>query len=564
MADYAIVKLRMRAVIDGRDFGLVQFASTFALNQIPVASLTLPIGRNLANDQLLPIHEAVEKFNIQLPVKVYMTATVTDREGATVSLPNGKEILVFDGDLVGTGWQRMSDSAGFTFHALHWLARLDYSSAVSASSHPGNPADWTYPSIFRALGLGADAQAGVEQADPAWIPMINASAVTTASLTDIWGKVIHPWMVKVSKDDPFDRNMVPGPIQPDPLIQDAISRIGPNPDGVPLDLETSGGDADRIAGAIRRTLQRESGASWINNTLWGKLIGDWAPSYLFSVVPRVSDALIVPFTGPLRGQEWATIRNSSYHQTTLQGQLHRVLRAVGIVTPVSSGTGADGGLGQIVASRGGCAGFYRPNGVNTGVVLLKDAPRWLSDTMREYDFVAPATGAGREVINTDVDIALAGAIITTSTDPVVIAATAAANAAAGSNRLGAAQTSVRRIMDRYAQQLYCLEALKGRMGELSGKLRFDIAPGSTVAIDAGRLVNVPAAQDGLAKKLYAQVMQVAYIANAETKLAGTAITVTHQRTERENSNDSTSIDRPPLYKRPWFGAAMIPGVTPEL
>jgi hypothetical protein len=104
--------------------------------------------------------------------------------------------------------------------------------------------------------------------------------------------------------------------------------------------------------------------------------------------------------------------------------------------------------------------------------------------------------------------------------------------------------------------------LKGRIGEVSGKLRFDIAPGSSVRVETGRAKNIPAADDQLAQNMYATVMQVSYLVNAEAGQAGTAFTLAHVRTESENKADATSVEKPPMYKRAWRGAPMIKGLKP--
>jgi hypothetical protein len=318
--------------------------------------------------------------------------------------------------------------------------------------------------------------------------------------------------------------------------------MGPNPEGVPLQLAEIGEEAGAIRDAILDALQNESATSWVNTTLWGKLIGDWAAMYEFAVVPRVEDALIVPFTGGLR-EHWATIGLDDYRPANFNGQSNRVLRALGVVHPVGWQTGAPPGSGNGDASMSGLAGLFVASDITDGVVLIKDAPAWLSAALPGANGT-PSTGSDGETVSTANDGRDAGV----------------ANAAV---QLPNIMNAARPLLDKYAQQYYAMEALKGRIGELSGKLRFDIAPGSNVAIHTASAKNIRPGADRLARVLYATVVGVTYHVSADPPAAGTAFTLAHIRTTKENKLDATSVKGPPLYQKAWLGASLLANLTPE-
>ena len=539
MSRHAVIKIKLRAVIDGVNYNdVVQYTSAWALNSIPVASLLLAVGRNVRDDQLATIHNTAKTLVTRLKAEVFLYTEVIDTEQATAGVPNKSEVKIFEGRIVGSGWQRSESGAHFTLHLMHWLGDLNNGSSVSASLHPGSPGDLSYPAVFPAIGLTAIDPSTSPL--PAWVPTLSSSSVNIESFTDMWGNILLPWLQAIAADDPYDRAENAAGAGGDPDTIAALNRIGPNDDdGAPLELDLRGATGTILADSMRAALINETGGNWINTTLWGKLIGDWAPAYWFSVVPRVEDTLIVPFTGGLQGEPWAVIGDEDYGFADLNSQLHQLLRAVGIAFPIQTATSFDMNVGLPQAVRGGLLGIYRPDTVERGMVLLKDAPKWLCDPMAVYMLSLYAEGIDGTPIGTAVDQAGVGGPAKPDRKP------------------DDGIEDLKGVASAYAEQWYVLEALKGRSGEIAGKLRFDIAPGSNVLVVAGGSRNVPRAQE-VSENIYATVMQVSYVINAEAQKAGTAFSLAHIRSEKENTTPGTSIDKPPLYKKPWRGAKLVP------
>jgi hypothetical protein len=283
----------------------------------------------------------------------------------------------------------------------------------------------------------------------------------------------------------------------------------------------------------------ESGGNWVNTTLWGKIIGEWAPAYWFAVCPRIEDALGVPFAGGLQGAPWAVIGGDDYVSCELNASMPQVLRGVGILHSAMYVTGADLGASKAPIDAGGLAGWYSPPGVEKGLILFKDCPKWLAvaDFPQLRSFTAE--GIGEQPIKTALDPKGAGA---------------PANPAQNQ----AAAQVFDDITALYAKHWYTLEALKGRVGELAGKLRFDIAPGSNIKVEAAGERNSNAVPP-LQEDMFATVTQVSCVINAESRQAGTAFTLAHIRTGAENRAAATSTAKPPLYLEAWPGAALLTG-----
>jgi hypothetical protein len=112
------------------------------------------------------------------------------------------------------------------------------------------------------------------------------------------------------------------------------------------------------------------------------------------------------------------------------------------------------------------------------------------------------------------------------------------------------------LMNAYAQVLYAYEVLKAREGDLSGKLRFDIAPGSSIKIE-GCGEKFLGLSDDFGDAMFASVLQVDFIIDCETPRASTSFHIAHIRGSDENRLPGTSVERHPLWETVWDGAPLI-------
>lgn len=538
MSSHAIIKIKkLRAVINGLSFeDVVQYTASWTLNSIPMASILVAVGRDVEFGSLATIHHIAKTLKIQQKAEIYLLAEVTDTEKATPGVSD-IEIKLFDGKVVGTGWQRTDSGAHFSISLLHWLGDLNNASMMSASLHPGSAGDLAYPAVFTSFG--ASNKIPESSPVPAWVPEVSSSDVNIDSFSNIWDNIFLKWMNFLAATDPIDRSERNANRKGNPDTLAALARMKTNADGQPLALDLHGGEAATFSDTIRAAMINESGTNWINTTFWGKIIGDWAPAYLFSVVPRVDDALVVPFTGGLQGEPWAVIGTEDYNFADMNAQLLQVLRGVGIVFPIATSSGYDLNLQTPQASRSGLMGVFQPDGMESGMMLYKDAPKWLSIHEMIHNMSASAEGIFDTTIGTAMDELDTGG---------------AQNPA---RKIDNSISLLTNVASAYAHQLYVLESLKGRTGEVAGKLRFDIAPGSNVKVIAGGSKHIPGAKD-LAEDIYATVVQVSYIINAENQRAGTGYSLAHIRTEAENKSASTSVAKPPLYQNGWRGAKLVP------
>lgn len=183
-------------------------------------------------------------------------------------------------------------------------------------------------------------------------------------------------------------------------------------------------------------------------------------------------------------------------------------------------------------------GFYPPRNLQKnkrrGLKLIKEPPAWMTSIFPGPAYSGRSTGVGADGKDTcspaDGDQTLQQGLL--GADEVNI------------------EVQQSQALIRFAEHWFKTEVLYQRHGEMSGKLRFDIAPGSIVGIETADY------DLGMHDTLYATVTQVSFAINAEQATAGTSFSLAHIRSSDENQEETLVRDRPPLYLSPWKGAPL--------
>ena len=328
----------------------------------------------------------------------------------------------------------------------------------------------------------------------------------------------------------------------------ALSALKQFEKGVTLELDAAGIDVTHtialaIANEIACSTQDPSKntnhlSAMAHTTFWDKLIGDLCPTYMFAIIPTVETAIAVPFIPGLQkvfnpGKDACTFMARDYEEVDVQSALPRVLRGMGIFT--GQGFRFDGILANNGWTQASIGGYFE--GQTTGMVMLTDAPSWLSEVVVPDQYSNVSTGAGGTVKNTAIHPA-AGPPQPPGVDPKTL------------------RNQTKNILDRWAQARYANEILKDRSAMIGGAVRYDIAPGSTVSLE-GVLNNFITGKNGLGETRYASVIQVTNFFNAMQPAAGTSYQLAYVRNSAENKAKATSLPRHPLYKTVWTGSQLI-------
>jgi hypothetical protein len=276
-----------------------------------------------------------------------------------------------------------------------------------------------------------------------------------------------------------------------------------------------------------------SGISY--SSFWSKLVGEVGASFLFGISPSIEFANVFPYFGGL-SRSWRTIYADEYNYASFNATAANLIESVNIFYSQQSAsnvsTGGDNGERNPPVNCYRPWGVYPPEGKRDlrGQILMRDPPIWLANSSPQ------ALNSPGSALSPGID---------------------GHKAQDGSGELkapgpGEAEKNIQQsgILTRFAEHFYKSAILSQRSGELSGKLRFDIAPGSTVMIEA------PDTDLGGAHSMYATVTQVSYVINAEQHAAGTSFSFMNVRTAVENRNALLTKAVPPLYTAGWRGGPL--------
>lgn len=545
MAKTVYSQFQLETEIDGQVFETVQVTMNYPLNEIPSASVTLAVGRDVrAVSQQATIHQAANSLRTFLPAKIFLTPIGDIDEG--VPWPGGRQ-MIFDGYLAGLGYRRSNNRLYATANLIHWLSDLGASSALSATSHPSNPLMYHDGATTRLVTKPVEGEPdpSTSEGPPIFLTShLGAKIVTKTTISqDLWESALKKFFIAITEQNfmAFDEAHRLG-INPrtndgakaalQKMISDSTARLTLKPTD---DTVVNG----RIATAIVEGFFSPTPAEYANTTLWHKLM-ELSASLNFAIVPRVDTALVVPFMPCLREAHTEILLDS--HDFLDQSLLiPRPLRAVAIYG--GKGLPSDNppvSAEELATSEFG--GKFEPaeNKDRKGVVLIRRGPFWLSGIVESDIIVTQSTGVEESA-------------------PVNHSGQQSSSPAKGKKdglTKTEAITKSSRAWARYAQAVYYTEVLRGRVGQFSGKVRFDVAPGSTVRIEAasGKFQ----VEDQLAESIFACVTGVSMGFNAEGSQAGTGFQLAFIRTEKENESESFSTERHPLYGTAWKGADLVP------
>ena len=561
MTDVLRAEFDLSLFLDGLgEFKVAQFSSDFSFNQIPRAMCVLATGR-LASDGQTPakIHANLDAFVHMMKAEVRLRPS--GEWNNELDWPE-EETRIFDGRLLGTGFQKISGKVQFVVYLTHWLADMNFSSSLSSNSHPSNPSQYTFSAVVESLiksGLAGGKPYLLSQTAEA--DSINFQTVRE----DLWARALKPLFcalaeekhVRISGELAQCVQLVAGNNeQALSALKRIEGEIGAGDAGEQCSLERScftpalsmefGDDADaipqEIADAISQTIRRQTIESFAQSTLWGKLVGTIGPQFMFSVVPLVERALVVPFMPGIRQTYCKVISSGDYNHIDLPAELKRPIRAVAIYNGKEMITNLVGG-GQSSVRIAGVGGCFAPDdATDQGMIYFQRGPSWLDNI--------PSSG-----ISAGNTLGINGRI------PASTVTTPRANKDDGlkGGDVDREQrvTSALELYNGYAHALFVIEALRGRTGILSGKLRFDISPCSNVKIFGTTEKFLSKEEDLQGRTIIGTVLRVSTVIDAEASRAGTAFQLGYVRTEQENRDDKTSVDNHPLYTTRFLGAPMV-------
>jgi len=540
---YVTSRFKLTATIGGITFNdIVSFSSTFGLNTIPIASMVVATGYEVSSGEPATIHSAKEQ--LKAGDEAVVTLTIINSDGATNMMESGT-MTIFRGKFAGIGYKRSYNSASYTIHLIHWLDNLNHGSMVNGNWFPGAPYDMAQNAGYYALSA-TEGDAGYKYSPLPAIDMAGEIVNGRNISADFWGLVLKPifekiiaWPLPRYQSDTKQNSAE----QMAPVL-DALTRMsasGPGKDWyAPLSLNLAGLSSSNVGTAVKSAITKDALDSFAYTTMWNKLVGDYAPQFFFAISPAVDFALAVPFFAGLK-LPYKRITAAEYNYADLNASMLQQLESVDVFYSVNGDSGYSIGGTSNNTGRPSFKlplGFYPPGDLQNkrGFKMLKEPPGWMTNIFPATKVAGRATG-----------------VLDNTAKTVTNPAEGSSDPPPGYNLPEKYQVEQQKsdACMRLAEHWYKTEVLSQRYGEMSGKLRFDIAPGSVVAIETAPTALEPY------DLLFATVTQVAFAIDAERAAAGTSFTLAHIRTSTENDDPTLTSEQSPLYaKSVWKGAPL--------
>jgi hypothetical protein len=514
---------------------LVAVSMTFQENRIPSCNITLAVGESPQAGKMkkASAHEFASKLMRRDTVKVY--ADLRGNQAINMPWGLGNNTLIFEGYVSRPAYNMSFGAAGVNIELTHWLSDLACTDKM------------TYllsPACARAFTRGA-----VTQGQTGGIAMLNGKHVLEApnAHENVWAAIKKTFeaLAEMEHMNPLTAKGLEADNQyskPNKVMLRALKKMDLG-ETMPLTIDLKSVEYQQFVsgGLIAAVVDRTTG-----NSCWETLVNGLAPDFSFSVIPLISTATCAPVVYSCQGTH-KTVKANEYWQIGLNSEVRalpiKTVRLYGESTNETGGIAADVmALNRPLGSADLTIADPTNQYIADGQVSVVQAPKWLH--------------------------AYAHAINAKSSTPSDGARPSAGNPLprAGTPGLRSAQAIYQEMTEdeshgignRLAQCILSTECLRNRMGDIRGRLRFDIAPGSSIEIGiVGK--NVPFYGQG-GNTMYGHVFGVVIEINSGDRTASTTLQLSHMRTAQEQKTLLPVVQaRHPLYNEMWLGTSLLDG-----
>jgi len=520
--NYYHVKWSAYAEINDERVDISQFEITYQLDQIPQAIFFPVVGRDPRSGKVAKALETLLDAQPFSSVRIYMkgeTEEDSPEAPAEPGFPYGENVKIFEGYYQGVSYRSGRTPAGGAVTvagiASGWLLGLLGTSTQTNLNTVKGPG-----------GFAEVANVGNEEnVNPnALFNLSNAFTVTAdKAVTDLWREFIKPLFVALT-----DTETVWGD-DDNQSAQEALERMDDDAafeDDLTLSFGNVKGDVpEKILGNwLGANVAKRAYDEWRKGSIWSAL-QTMASDFTFRIVPLIDTATCAPVFGALGGDAYMIIKPDEYHAVSMDFQTPELVTKLVVISRVAAQLGGftkQGVTGTIVGQASAEDAWAGPGVYVKGKIIKIDAPMWLATEPLIGEITRNSLGKDQMAIPDAVNPDAFKIIPDTAEDYSEIY----------DNYL----TSV--TGDAYAKVMLLNFMLFTRQGSISGRLRLDISPGSTIAVEViggGKF----SGGDSEPKYVYGLVDKVVLMMNAGgeggTGIAGTTFSMTNVRTGQEHT-----------------------------
>lgn len=523
--------------VNGTELIASQFSMSYGLNSIPTATALIALGRDARTGQRSAVHGVIGQIKQMAPVIVKLVGTLRDWDTNKTQWPRGDHIL-FLGYVSGIAYRRSLGRVSLVLNMVNKLVDLSMSAAGSADVVPGAINDIMLSSTYRGAGGEISATAGGK-----FIGQLpdDISQDFSEGLLKVVEHLCEQNQLQTHKAwcggdqgvaaTERDNSMALNVIKSSGLWRGIHNLEGTDEycKAYPLQITPRG------SSFVSDWVGRRVAASLAGDSIWSMLIGSLLPSFGLYLIPISTEAYLAPII-PMSRLIGKTIKANEYVDFNMKMMSQRPLYGVGIFASYNLATVEKDGDGKLCVGATYTARSSQGE-TNDGMWMFTQAPGWM-DGWVNYD--PKVTDGNPDVV----------AMMNQPSHDAAGVETEAVNRSPSNEVDGWNAT-----MAQYARMLYASNSLRGREGSLVGKLRFDIAPGTTLRLEAkGDNTNLP---DDLAASMVGLVASVTVTINAEQASATTSFKLTNLRTLFENADDRMSMSNHPFFPAHFNYAPLV-------
>jgi hypothetical protein len=532
---------------------LQQVALSYQLNAIPIALCQLAVGRHLPTNEISPVHKLLDQLAVRRKIQIWFRPQGS--YSRDIEWPE-EPTNIFEGYITGfnpsvqLGPEGVQGAATIQLWATDTMADLSFSPILSGILHPNSIIDYAFNALMGSKFISLGERPAI---------LGNASllypVLMKGDTKDFWAEIIKPLLffiiVNNEKERPPQLLCLEDLLDSDrafgvPPILQALRRLeGPlkvNLDTVSDKIKSQVGDAssdysrwydglrlkeglDTIRSEMQQILIDIPVKEAVQRSAWDLLV-EMASMFEFSIIPRRDSFIIGPVGLGLATPYQKKIKAEDQSSIAATSSVERMLRAVIMMTRSGMLTYVDNP--DITTLKSYQCYVSKDERKKTGLVLAIPAPLWLSRVA-----FAPLSASN----------------INSSIKP----GTATASASSPSKQ------SVQELAEQYTHLVYIRETLRPRSLVVScPKVRFDIAPGSTVVIEGigERLAGKRDPKTRLVQDFIGLVVQVSIALNSTLQQASTGFTMNFVRPLDSDDKDLVMAS-PVLYEKFFAGAPII-------
>jgi len=499
--------------ITGMQVDVSAFHVRYALNDIPTATVRIPLGREILTGEVSPGYTLLSQAPYRIPVFLFFNVgSFTPPNLPYISHGN---YLLFAGYVSQVTYTTAFGREELVVKLDHWLSDLNFSSTLISGVNPENAK--SLKSILRLTLSGAGSSLNF-----APMGLIQNIVNPNYAIGNLWAGAIFPFMSFLIGANRINSAMLQFNDTPNRDAARALFswRFSYLPLSVPIEA------ALRIIDHIYSFIDvrpEDTLTSLAGVTLWQKLL-EFAQKFLFFIVPH-----------PLFYRAEPVVLGLSNFGCTVWG--HEILainfnlkrpqvpiKATWIFTDLRplAGSALDNPSESTIPIIGG--GFITPE-FPYGSVSLYGAPDFLANAYEPSAYTR---------------LAVASYKVCRSRNPI------ARNIALG-NYFAALTSGHLSTLDKYAHYLYIAEQLSGRTATMVCPFRMDISPGTTIRIVPYNNEFIPNNIDSCA--LFATVDAVEYSADAASLTPPrTTYSLVGIRNYYEYMSPAYSVPAHPFYR----------------